>query len=90
MEKFGRESVSYGKICHNKGRILNSKGDYLQAESAYLEAKFIRALVLGEEHPEYLGTLINLATLYSKLSRFDEAEALFLTSKSSFEKMLKI
>ncbi|MBK8641435.1 MAG: tetratricopeptide repeat protein [Saprospiraceae bacterium] len=89
LEKFGRESVSYGKICHNKGRILNSKGDYLQAESAYLEAKFIRELVLGEEHPEYLGTLINLATLYSKLSRFDEAEVLYLTSKSSFEKNVK-
>lgn len=89
LENFGRESVSYGKACHNKGRILNSKGDYLEAESAYLEAKSVREVVLGKEHPDYLGTLINLATLYNKLTRFDDAEALFIISKSIFENNIK-
>ncbi|MBK8643233.1 MAG: tetratricopeptide repeat protein [Saprospiraceae bacterium] len=73
-------------LCHNKGRILNSKGDYLEAESAYLEAKSVREVVLGKEHPDYLGTLINLATLYNKLTRFDDAEALFIISNQILKK----
>ena len=48
----------------NLARPYGLQGRYAEAEPVYVEALDIQRRVLGEEHPNTLATMINLAGLY--------------------------
>ena len=88
LEKLGRESAAYGKVCLNRGNALFYKGDYREAEKCYNETISVREKVFGKEHPEYAAALGNLASMYTQMGRFKEALPLALEVQSILEKAL--
>ena len=52
------------------------QGKFAEAEPYYREALEKRRRVLGEEHPDTLVSINNMATLLEKQGRLDEAELL--------------
>ncbi|MCK6694425.1 MAG: tetratricopeptide repeat protein, partial [Thermoanaerobaculia bacterium] len=66
LEKLGKESAAYGKVCSNFGGVYNAKGDYALAEKWHLEALDVRQKALGKEHPDYAHSLNNLGILISR------------------------
>lgn len=59
------------------GYFLSSQGSYKQAETLYKEALATRRAVLGEQHPDTVRSLNNLAVLYQNLGRYKEVYPLF-------------
>jgi hypothetical protein len=57
--------------------VLFAQRDYLTAEVLWHRCLAGQEKVLGEEHPDTLGTAHNLAVLLSRQGRFDEAETVF-------------
>ncbi|KXX73750.1 Nephrocystin-3 [Madurella mycetomatis] len=64
-----------------KGRLLETTaiavarlGKYGEAEQMQRQALELRKKVLGEEHPDTLGSINNLATILGNLKRYEEAE----------------
>jgi CHAT domain-containing protein len=78
LEKLGRESASYGKICHNYGRLFHSSRNLEEAEKWYLKAIDIRGKILGKDHPDYGSSLNNLGNVYLFMGKYDKAEPLYL------------
>lgn len=60
-------------VLANLGNLASARNDVEQAEPAYLEAIEINTRLLGPEHPEGMITRTNLANLYWKVERLDEA-----------------
>lgn len=50
---------------------------YDEAEELYVECLEKKISLLGEDHPETLGTVYNLATMYANQGKFKEAEAYY-------------
>ncbi|MCB9298417.1 MAG: CHAT domain-containing protein [Lewinellaceae bacterium] len=88
LEKLGRESGSYGKVCFNHGRILYFKGDYENAEERYLESKSIREGVKGKGKVDYAASLFNLGVLYYKMGNYEKAETHYMDASVLFKKVL--
>ncbi len=89
LEKFGRESEHYGKVCFNHGWILQSKGNYPAAEKWYLESRAIREKVLGKEHADYASSLHQLGAIYYLMgNNYDKAEQYYLQAKLIRERTL--
>jgi len=65
-----------------------SQGKYEQALPLYQEALKIREQVLGKQHPDYAGSLNNLATLYYSQGEVDKALPLFEQAVEIFVKVL--
>ena len=57
-------------------RILLSDGRYKEAEELFIEVMETKKRVLGEEHPDTLGSMANLASTYRNQGRWNEAEKL--------------
>jgi eukaryotic-like serine/threonine-protein kinase len=70
------------------GDVYRSLGLYPQAEAHLPVALEIRKRVLGEEHPETLGSKDILATLYSRQGRYAEAETLRLETLEITKRVL--
>ena len=65
--------LNFATTLNEFGYLNELKGDYKSAELCYKEALEIRKKGLGEEHPDYLSSLNNLAILYSKTNRSKDA-----------------
>jgi tetratricopeptide (TPR) repeat protein len=63
---------------HNLATLYNNRGLYEQAEPLLLETIEEHRRVLGDDHPNTLGSMNNLAFLFSVQGRYSEAEPLFL------------
>ncbi len=86
LEKLGRASVAYGYCTYNLGSIYHAKSNYPEAEKWYLEAKTILAKGLGEEHPDCVNILSDLANLNTNMDRYEKAESFHLQAKAIIEK----
>ena len=62
--------------------------DALQAESLYVEALAGRRAELGNEHPDTLTSINNLASLLQNTDREDEAAALLFEAADTAKKVL--
>jgi tetratricopeptide (TPR) repeat protein len=60
--------------------LYRSQGDYVKAEPLCREALAIRKQTLGDAHPDYAGSLNNLALLLQATNRLAEAEPLMRRS----------
>ncbi len=87
LEKLGRASAAYGSCCFNRGRVSHIKRNYPEAEKWYLESKAIREKVPGKVHPDYAGSLNNLAILYTDMGNYEKAESFHLEAKAIREKV---
>jgi len=67
--------------------LYDDHGRYAEAEPLYLEALEGQRRVLGEDHPNTLTCLYNLALVYHRQGRIDKAEPLFL---DALEKLRRI
>lgn len=88
LEKIGKETAAFGKVCSNYGRIFIFKGNYQDAEKWYQQTKEIREKALGKEHPDYAWSLFNLAAVYSRMGQNEKAELFYLDFKAVREKTL--
>jgi len=88
LAAFGKNSALNAKCLFNHGRTYHIMSEYDKAESLYLEAKAIREKVLENEHPDYIGSLNNLAVLYKDRGEYEKAEPLYLEVKAIREKTL--
>src|SRR5204862_129233 len=64
------------ELAWNFGLCLLSDGRYNEAEKALLEVMRRNRTVLGEEHPDTLTSMANLASTYRNQGRWTEAEEL--------------
>jgi serine/threonine protein kinase/tetratricopeptide (TPR) repeat protein len=75
-EKFEDEPLVKASIHQTLGGTYLSLGDNQAAEVHFERARQIRRERLGEEHPETLYSMGNVAVVYHRQDRYDEAEAL--------------
>jgi tetratricopeptide (TPR) repeat protein len=63
-------------------------GDYKAAEPYYKQALAIKKKALGEEHPDYMGSLNNLGNLYSAMGDYKAAEPYLKQALEVYKKVL--
>ena len=66
-----------GRLLNATASYLHERGQYADAEPLCKQAMEIRRTALGEQHPDYAGSLNNLAVLYDAMGRHAEAEPLY-------------
>ncbi|KAI9691233.1 MAG: hypothetical protein M1822_008853 [Bathelium mastoideum] len=71
-----KETVARTKLLWKFAGCLSEDGKYNEAEIAYKEVIKARKEVLGEEHPDTLTSIANLASTYRNQGRWKEAEEL--------------
>jgi len=78
-DKLGEQNMEIrAELLFKFARCLYNDGRYKEAEESYSQAVEIRKVVLGEEHPDTLTTLHDLAITYQYQGRWTEAEELQL------------
>jgi CHAT domain-containing protein len=87
LQKFGQESIAYGKTCFNRGRILYFQSNYPESEKWYLLTKSIWEKILDKMHPYYASCLNNLALLYGDMGDYDKAEPMYNEAIAIREKL---
>ena len=63
-------------LLDNYGRCLLSDGRYIEAEQPFVQVVETRKRVLGQEHPDTLTSMANLASTFWNQGRWKEAEEL--------------
>jgi tetratricopeptide (TPR) repeat protein len=71
-----KDLESRGKLAWRFGMCLFQDGRYNEAEKQFVEAYKTDKRVLGQEHPDTLTSIANLALTYSNQGRWKEAEDL--------------
>ncbi|CAH0054750.1 unnamed protein product [Clonostachys solani] len=80
--------VERGTFLNNFGGYLQGIGRWDEAEKAYQDAAIIRRRILGEEHPDTLTTLADLASVYLDQGKLQEADELAYAVNKSRAKVL--
>jgi tetratricopeptide (TPR) repeat protein len=70
------ESVAKGTLLHCTAGLFLSREQWKEAERLQLQAIETRKEVLGEEHPDMLASMGDLALIYSKQGWWEKAELL--------------
>ena len=70
------EAVAKACLLHNTAGFMLGQGKWNRAEDLQLLAVGTRKRVLGEEHPDTLSSMANLASTYRNQGRWKEAEEL--------------
>jgi Tetratricopeptide repeat len=70
------EAVAQGCLLHNTALFMLYRGQWKKAEELQVQAVATRMRVLGEEHPDTLASMANLASTYRNQGRWTEAEEL--------------
>lgn len=70
------EAVAKASLLHCTAGFMLSQGQWNKAEELQLQAVETRLRVLGEEHPDTLTSMANLASTYRNQGRWKEAEEL--------------
>ena len=76
--KFDQEPLVEASIRSTLGETYRQLGELAAAEPHFLRARALWLGELGEEHPDTLKSMYNLAILYGQQGRYDEAEPLQL------------
>ena len=71
-----------------RSSLYQVRGRYDEAEPLLLETLEIQKRVLGDDHPETLTFMNNLASLYFAQGRYDEAEPLLLETLETQKRVL--
>jgi tetratricopeptide (TPR) repeat protein len=74
--KFAKQPRVEATIRQTIGNAYHSLGNYPAAQLQHERALEIRRKVLGEEHPETLDAMSNLALVYQEQGQLDKAELL--------------
>lgn len=69
------------------GNCLDSDGRWMEAEALLIQVKDFRKKVLGEEHPDALTSMNNLASTFHNQGKYKEAESLY---KETLQLMQKV
>jgi hypothetical protein len=70
------ETISRGSLLHNAALFMLYRGQWNKAEELQVQAAAMRRRVLGEEHPDTLTSMANLASTFWNQGRWTEAEKL--------------
>jgi tetratricopeptide (TPR) repeat protein len=70
------------------GTMMSWDGQYGEAEAMYRQALQLMEEVLGEGHPNTLGSMSNLAIVLNNQGKYDEAEAMYRRTLQLMEKVL--
>jgi tetratricopeptide (TPR) repeat protein len=70
------------------GRVLDYQGLYDKAERLFRRALQGREKVLGQEHPDTLASISNLALVLNRQGKYEEAEAMNRQTLARYEKVL--
>ena len=71
----GWDRIALARKC---ALALSSDGRYNESEELFVQVMETRKRVLGEEHPDTLSSIANLASTYRNQGRWKEAEELFV------------
>jgi tetratricopeptide (TPR) repeat protein len=82
------ESAEAARVLDTLGTVLAFNNDYQEAWSLKLRALVIRQKLLGERAPDTAEGMSNLAWLYSRLGRLEDAIKLRETALSIFDEKL--
>ncbi|MHC4579752.1 MAG: tetratricopeptide repeat protein, partial [Planctomycetota bacterium] len=74
--------------CFNLGAQYAVLGAHDRAEPLFHQAREIYRKALGEEHPDYAGSLNNLAFLYNSGGEYAQAEPLYRQAREIYRKAL--
>ena len=67
---------------------LLADGRYDEAEELFVQVRETRKRVLGEEHPDTLTSMANLASTFWNQGRWKEAEELFVQVMETTKRVL--
>jgi tetratricopeptide (TPR) repeat protein len=70
------EVIARGSLLHNMALFMLYRGQWNKAEELQVQAVATRRRVLGEEHPDMLASMANLASTYWYQGRWTKAEKL--------------
>ncbi|KAF6785731.1 Kinesin light chain 5, partial [Colletotrichum musicola] len=83
-----RNRLEWGKLLTNVSWYLVMLGNYSKAEVIVQQAVSTRAEILGQEHPDTLTSMGNLASTYRNQGRWKEAEELEVRVMETFKRVL--
>lgn len=76
-KRFGDQNVYFAKVLNDLGNFYRQTGNYEGAEKQLTRAYKVRGEILEPLHPDYIHTQEDLAILYWKTNRPQEAYALY-------------
>jgi len=77
-EQFGDQPLIDARLRETIGATYRKLGRYERAEPQLAKALEARKRLLGDDHPDTLKSMNNLARLYFTQGRYDEAEPIYL------------
>jgi len=87
-EKYGDRPLIDARLRGTIGETYRALGRYEHAEPQLEKALEIRKRVLGDDHPDTLRSMNNLAFLYMRQGRYAEAEPIFRKALASQRRVL--
>ena len=87
-ERFADRPLIDARLRGTIGATYRKLGRYERAEPQLEAALATRKRVLGDEHPDTLIYMYNLAILYAEQGRYAEAESLFLETVETHKRVL--
>jgi CHAT domain-containing protein/tetratricopeptide (TPR) repeat protein len=76
-EKFTEDNTYYAKVTNDLGNFYRLQARYEDAEKQLNKALHIRETLLGTKHPDYVRTQENLAILYWKTGKLEQAYMMY-------------
>lgn len=76
-EKFTEDNAYYAKVTNDLGNFYRMQARYEDAEKQLNKALNIRETLLGTKHPDYVRTQENLAILYWKTGKLEQAYMMY-------------
>ncbi|RYP67309.1 hypothetical protein DL771_007327 [Monosporascus sp. 5C6A] len=70
------ERLARASLLHRAAGFFDYQGQWKDAEKFQVQATELRRELLGEEHPDTLNSMANLASTYLNQGRWEEAESL--------------
>ncbi len=74
----GQDGEKRMDLAWKVGSCLDSDGRWKEAETLVVQVMEFRKKVLGDEHPETLASMNNLAVLYDNQGKYEAAEPLYV------------
>ncbi len=72
-KEYGKTSPAYATVCQAYGRLWSDQENDSAAEAWFLEARDIRKKTLGQHHPAYAESLMDLGQTWIYLGQLDKA-----------------
>jgi CHAT domain-containing protein len=76
-EKFTEDNIYYAKVTNDLGNFYRMNARFEDAEKQLNKALNIRETLLGTKHPDYVRTQENLAILYWKTGKMEQAYMMY-------------